>query len=179
MKSIRFLLVCVISATALFFGGCATASKSTDMVATVAATVTKHPESLSVSVTGGSETSSMGASQIANGNFSEAIKNSVMQSGLFAKIAAPGGTDYDLGVMIVRLQQPLFGASFTVTLEATWQLTHHGDQKVVWQKSITSSFTATMSDAFAGVTRLRLANEGAARENIKDAIAQMGALTLP
>jgi hypothetical protein len=35
-----------------------------------------------------------------------------------------------------------------------------------------------MSDAFAGVTRLRLANEGAARANIKDAITQMSALPL-
>lgn len=44
---------------------------------------------------------------------------------------------------------------------------------------ITSSFTGTMSDAFAGVTRLRLATEGAARNNIRDAIAQMSVLTLP
>jgi Lipopolysaccharide-assembly len=140
---------------------------------------TKHIESLSVTVTGGSETSALGASKISNEDFAEAVKNSIAQSGLFAKIVPAGQSDYQLEVQIVRLDQPMFGTSFTVNLEATWRLVHPEDQKVVWEKAITSSSTATMSDAFSGVTRLRLANEGAARNNIQDAIAQMSALSLP
>lgn len=179
MNNIRSSFAFVTAAAALLLGGCATASKSTDMVTAVTVPVTKHPESLSVAVTGGSETSSMGASKISNGDFAEAVKTSVTQSGLFGKISPAGSSDYDLTVQIVRLDQPVFGASFTVTIETTWRLTHRSDQKLVWQKAIITPFTATMGDAFVGVTRLRLANEGAARENIKDAITQMGALTLP
>ena len=140
---------------------------------------TKHAESLTVTVTGGSATSSLGASKISNQDFAEAIKNSIAQSGLFAKIVSTGQSDYQLEVQIVRLDQPMFGASFTVNLEATWRLLRVGDQKLVWEKAITSSSTAAWNAAFAGVTRLRLANEGAARNNIQEAIAQMSALPLP
>jgi hypothetical protein len=50
--------------------------------------------------------------------------------------------------------------------------------KTVWTKDVNSEYTAKVSDAFAGVERLRLANEGAARENIRQAISDMAALTL-
>jgi hypothetical protein len=158
----------------------ASPSSPAAMTTTAAAPVaTKHAESLSVTVTGGSETSSLGASKISNRDFAEAITNSITQSGLFAKVISTGQSDYQLQVQIVRLDQPMFGTSFTVNLEATWRLLHSGDQKVVWEKAITSSSTATFSDAFSGVTRLRLANEGAARNNIQEAIVLMSALPLP
>jgi hypothetical protein len=149
------------------------------MVTAVTSPVTKHSQSLSVTVSGGSETSSIGASKIADSDFSEAIKTSITQSGLFSKIAAAGAADYDLNVQIVRLDQPMMGLAMTVTMESTWRLTRRNDQKTVWEKGIITPFTAKMGEAFVGTTRLRLANEGAARENIKDAITQMGALKLP
>lgn len=173
-----FLVACGFS-IAVFFGGCATASKPTAMVAAPTGPITKHVESLSVNVTGGGETSAMGASNISNADFAEAIKASIVQSGLFATIGAVDQADYQVEVQIVRLDRPMFGASFTVNFEATWRLLRRSDAKVIWEKAVISKFTATMGDAFAGVTRLRLANEGAARENIKDAIAQMGVLTFP
>jgi hypothetical protein len=43
---------------------------------------------------------------------------------------------------------------------------------------INSEYTAKTSEAFAAVERLRLANEGAARENIRQAVTEMAALTL-
>ncbi|MBL9187742.1 MAG: hypothetical protein JNK23_09710 [Opitutaceae bacterium] len=172
------LLAIGLAASAFFLGGCATASNSTAMIATSAAPANKHTGSVSVNVTGGAETSAMGASNISNTDFASAIQASITQSQLFAKILAEQ-SDYRLDVQIVRLDRPMFGTSFTVNLEATWRLFRRGEPKPVWEKAVASSFTATMGDAFAGVTRLRLANEGAARANIKDAIAQMGTLTLP
>ena len=172
---------CLLITTAtLLFGGCATASKPSSMVAAAMAPVTRHhSQSVSVAVTGGSETSGMGASKIGNTDFAEAITTSITQSGVFAQIAPAGSGDYTLGVQIVRLDQPMFGLSFTVTLECTWRLSRLSDGTTVWEKSITTPFTATTGDAFAGVTRLRLANEGAARANIREAITQLGALKLP
>ena len=41
-----------------------------------------------------------------------------------------------------------------------------------------SSFTATTGDAFAGVTRLRIATEGAAQENIRLGIKKLSQLNL-
>jgi len=176
---LRSLAFAGVAGLLLLGSGCATASKPSAMIAAPTTAVTHHPESLSVTVTGGADTSAMGASNIANADFAEAIKTSIVQSGLFARIASGDQSDYQLDVQIVRLDRPTFGASFTVTLETTWRLVHRANQAVVWQKAVISSFTATMGDAFAGVTRLRLANEGAARTNIQDAITQMSALALP
>lgn len=179
MNLIRPVTCLLIATAALLFGGCATASQPAAMIATITSPVTRHSESVSVAVTGGSETSGMGASKISNADFAEAITSSIAQSGVFSRIMPAGSGDYALGVQIVRLDQPMFGLSFTVTLECTWRLTRQSDGRIVWEKSISTPFTASTSDAFAGTTRLRLANEGAARTNIEEAIKQLGALKLP
>jgi hypothetical protein len=174
----RLFVLGACAALGLFFGGCAAPSNSANMAAKLAAPVAKHPESVTVAVTGGSETSKMGASKISDADFADAIRASITQTGLFARIAEAGKGDFNLDVQIVRLDQPTFGASFTVNIETTWRLVRQRDQSVIWQKAVMSSFTATMGDAFAGVTRLRLANEGAARKNIEDALTQLSAVNL-
>jgi ABC-type uncharacterized transport system auxiliary subunit len=180
MKSIRALVMILIAAGAVLLGGCSTPAQPNAMVATSLGAVAKHPESLSLNVTGGSATSAAGASQISNGDFASALSQSIERSGLFAKVIPAGQSSaYHLEVAIVRLQQPMFGFSMTATIETTWTLTHLSDRAVVWQKAITTSHTANAGDAFVGVTRLRLATEGAARDNIQDAINQLGALSLP
>jgi hypothetical protein len=179
MNTTRSCLTFFIVSLAFVLGGCATASKPTAMVAPVPADPTPQPESFSVVVTGGSETSSMGASKISNADFAEAIKTSVLQASVFASHAPTDQAAYNLNVQIVRLDQPMFGASFTVDLETTWRLTNRSTQTVVWEKAILSSFTATMGDSLSGVTRLRLANEGAARANIQDALTQLSSVNLP
>jgi len=179
MNSKRHLLGLIVAFGALLLGGCATAAKSSAMVAVPTTQPTKHRESLAVNVTGGSETSSMGASQISDASFADAIKASITQSGLFSKIASADVANYKLDVQIVRLAQPTFGLAFPVTMESTWRMTRRSDDKLIWEKSITTPFTASMGDAFVGVTRLRLANEGAAHATIQEAITQMGALSLP
>jgi hypothetical protein len=168
----------LLAAFGVVLSGCATATQTAAMAPKTEWHVRKNAQTVTIQVGGGSATSSMGASQIANDDFARAIQQAVIDSGLFAKADLAGSGDYRLDVQIVRLQQPLFGASFNVVLETTWRLSKQSDRSVVWEKSITSNFTATMGDAFAGVTRLRLATEGAARNNVSDAISQIGALTL-
>ena len=73
------------------------------------------------------------------------------------------------------MDQPSFGLAFTVKMEAAWSL-KKADGTVVMQESIKSEGTASMSDAFAGVERLRMANEAAARNNIAAGLAKIGAL---
>jgi len=173
------LLIPLLALAGLFLGGCATPAQSNAMVPTSLGSVTKHPESLSVSVTGGSETSAAGASQISASDFATALSQSIQQSGLFARIMPSGQPgDYRLDVAIVRLKQPMFGFSMTATVETNWTLTRLRDQSVLWRKAITTSHTTKTGEAFAGVTRLRLATEGAARDNIQDAITQLSAVPL-
>ena len=179
MNPFRILSGIALAAATFGMSGCLSVSKSADMVANVSNIVNKHPESLSVSVSSIRPPNIANTDILSTAEFTEAIKTSILQSGVFARTAATGAADYDLGVEIVRVDLPMMGFSMTVTMEATWRLMRRGDQKPVWQKAIMSTFTARASEAFAGATRVRLANEGAARENIKDAITQMGALTLP
>jgi len=63
-------------------------------------------------------------------------------------------------------------------MEAAWSLSKASDHSVVWRQGIQSSHTATMSDSVIGVERLRLAVEGAARENIVKGLQAIGQLSL-
>lgn len=166
--------------TALFAGGCATPAKSTAMVvAPVLEPEKRHEGSVDINVSGGSKTTATSASQISSENFAAALSESIGKSGLFSSVAPVGGKgDYHLEVTIVRVDQPVMGFSMTVTIETTWNLSRKSDGEVLWRKGIQSTYTAPLGASLAGVTRLRLANEGAARENIQDAIAQMSALSL-
>ena len=66
----------------------------------------------------------------------------------------------------------------TVSMEVNYHLARTELKQVVWQRAVSSTYTAPFSEAFVGVTRLRLANEGAARKNIEQAIQEMSQLQL-
>lgn len=170
----RFLGSAACLALALL-SGCATASNPAPLAANEFTPQHKHAGTVAVSATGGSETSSVGASQISNAAIVESIAQTIRQSGLFEQVTPSGA--YRLEVQLVRLEQPMFGGTFTVKLEMNWRLLDAAGNPL-WQKAVFSSGTATMGDAFVGVTRLRLANENALRANIRDALTQIGALEL-
>jgi hypothetical protein len=175
-KPASFSVLPLALLAAALLGGCATASKPEAMAITATAVAKSQPYTVSVAVSGGSETSSAGASKISSEDFAKALEASIKNTGLFKGLAVPG--DYHLEVYIARLDQPVFGLSMTVTLETNWTLSRSSDKKVVWKKVIPTVYTAKVGDAFAGSARLRLANEGAARANIKDALSEIAALDL-
>jgi hypothetical protein len=148
------------------------------MIGVPAGAVHHSKETVSVVVTGGKETSSTAASQISSKDFAEALRDSIEKSGLFSKaMDTPGGT-YKLGAYIGELAQPVLGFDMTVTMEVGYTLTDTRSGKAVWKKSIRSTYTATTKDAFVGATRLQMANEGAARKNIEEAITEISKLDL-
>jgi len=61
----------------------------------------------------------------------------------------------------------------TVTIGTAWKLKKVQDGSTVMSEDLTNSYTATVGDAFAGVKRVRVASEGAARENIRDALKKI------
>ena len=132
---------------------------------------------VSVETRGGAETDGLASANIADADFKAAIESSIVKSSLFKSVVPGKGGDYELSVVVSQLSKPLFGANFKVDMETGWSLVKAADKSVVMRKVIKSSHTATMGDAFAGVTRLRLAVEGAARNNISlglQAIAELG-----
>jgi hypothetical protein len=168
----------VLVAGAVVLAGCATSANRDAMSGAPIVSTKKNPYTLSVVTTGGNETSAMGSSEISNEDLRAAIEKSVTQSALFKEVVRGKSGDYELSATVTRLSKPMFGASFTVEMEAGWSLVKTSDKTVVLRKVITSSHTASMSDAFVGTTRLRLAVEGAARNNIKQGLEAIAALNI-
>jgi uncharacterized lipoprotein YajG len=177
-KILPFLVVGALAFTSLFFSGCASPSTAEGMTAAPMSLGQKHAQTVSISVTGGSETNAAAVSQISNEAFAQALTSSIENSGLFSKVLTVATGDYQLDVSIVRVDQPMFGLNLTVTIETDWLLKHRSDGNVVWKKAIPTTYTATPGDAFVAATRLRLANEGAAKANITEAIQEMAKLDL-
>ncbi len=174
----KSLAACLVVLATALLGGCATPTTSQGMTATGIQTTTKHAKSVGVTTAGGQETEATGKAQISNAAFSQALINSINNSKTFSSAVQGKGGDYQLTVTIFNMEQPSFGLSFTVKLEAGWTLTRADTGAVVWQESIKSEHTATTSDAFAAVERLRLATEGAARNNIAQGLTKISSLKL-
>jgi hypothetical protein len=171
-------LLVLIAGSGLLVAGCATASQPAAMTPAAVNITQRHAQAVAVKVIGGSATTATGMSKISNEDFEAALRRAIEQSRVFAEVTEAASAPYQLDVVITRLGQPFFGASLTVTLETNWSLRRRGDAAPVWEKGITSTYTAKAGEAFAGVTRLRLANEGAARLNIEEAIREMSRLKL-
>ena len=71
---------------------------------------------------------------------------------------------------MVKLHQPLVGFNLTVTCEVNYLIQDAQSKATVYNKNIVSSYTAKFGDDLMAATRLRDANEGAARENIRQFI---------
>jgi hypothetical protein len=158
--------------------GCASAAKPEAMIAQIHLPIHKSPSNVVVSVIGGRETSALGKSEIADEDFSHALRQSIEQSGLFAQALKDGSAEYLLQAFIAQINQPFFGGSMTVSMEVNYSLTRTEPKQVVWQKAVYSTYTAQIGEAFVAATRLQLANEGAARKNIEQAIQEMSQLRL-
>ena len=158
--------------------GCAAPADSMAMVPARMLVDRSHPYSVNIEVAGGRKTTEMTPSQISNEAFKEAITESLMKSRLFADITDKGAAAYHLNVIIFSIEQPTFGFSMTTKLEVGWTLTQVETGKMIWRESIRSVYTASAGAAFSGAARLQLATEGAARENIKEAIEKLARVDL-
>lgn len=172
----RFFLIS-LGIAALNLAGCAAPASRDSMLPSLTMSK-KHPYSVAVETKGGSETGSMDSSNISNADFKAAIETSIINSGLFKNVVQGKGGDYELTVNVVQLSKPMFGLDMKVDLETTWSLVRASDRSAVMQKVIKTTYTATPSDAFVGMTRLRMAVEGAARENIAQGLKAISELSL-
>lgn len=167
------LLVGIISLT-----GCAAPASKDAVIAHDLPIKQHHQKTVSIQTQGGKETGAMDAPDISNKDLAKAIEESIIENRLFTQVIHGSNSDYLLSVNIVHMEKPLFGASFTVKMEAAWSLLERQTKKVVMRESIKSLHTTTMGEAFAGATRLRLAVEGAIRENIRQGLLGISDLQL-
>lgn len=160
----RLVLVCM----ALFLANCASAAKPGAMMAPLEegrliAQSSPAFQSMSVAdIAGGKETSPLWKSNVSNEDFAEALRQSLSAHTMLAINDAK----YGVAAELVEVKQPLIGLSFTVTTTVKYTVSSQASGQTIFETEIVSPYTAKMSDAFVGVERLRLANEGSIRENI-------------
>jgi hypothetical protein len=170
-KQVKKVLICVALIASL--AGCASPAQVGGMtarhvdIAKTANSQTKGSISLN-RVSGGSETNPLWVSKVADGDFKSALEKSLKDALLLS-----GSTDdskYLLEVKLISLEQPLFGFDLMVTATAEYILKAKSTNEVLYSKTFVTPFTATFSDSAMAIQRLRLANEGAVRNNIEKVI---------
>jgi hypothetical protein len=173
-------LLC-LSLFSLILTGCASSAKIEGMTVaeTQARANTYAPalqDNLQLSeVKGGQETNPMWTSEIGGPEFQAALQQSLGNAGL---LSTGDKAPYSLRANLVRVDQPMFGLDFEVTSEVEYTLVDNATGKELLRETLRTPFTAGVGDAFVAVTRLRLANEGSARENISALLKRLGELNI-
>ena len=135
------------------------------------------PYTVSVVTRGGSETSTVGSTNVSDADLKAAVESAIRESRAFREVVPDGGDDR-LTVTVVQLSKPSIGFDFTVTMETAWTLVRASDQQVVLRKVVSGTHTASTKDSFVGAKRLQVAVEGAARRNIEQGLAEIAGLGL-
>jgi hypothetical protein len=175
---LRALGAALLAVAAAGLAGCAAPAQKDNMAAEPVVATKKLPYSVHVETRGGQDTGALDSSNISNAELKAAIETSILKTQLFKSTVQGSNGDYELAVTVTQLTKPVFGASFTVTLETGWSLVKTSDKSVVMRKAVTSSHTAELSDSLLGITRMRLAVEGAVRKNIVQGLQAVSDLPL-
>lgn len=178
MKKLNMILIISLSFILL---NCATSPRILYMVPPVEEfNFVNTNKSISVNYSYGGQESDpiFEGSKIDNASFTGALITALNNSNLFSEINPSGNAYYNLSALILSQNQPMLGFDMTVTLLVRYTLTRGVEGTEVWQKDVLSSYTATVGDAFVGATRLKLANEGVVRENIKMLLEYLSQLNL-
>jgi hypothetical protein len=151
----------------MVLGSCSTAATSEGMIPTSFETVNAHPQTVRVRVTGGQESVAVGKPQITDGAFTQALIASIIKSRTFSKVIEEQNqfADFQLIVTLFSTDKRSFGQ--TVKLEAGWTLRRVSTSAIVWRESIVSESTDS---------NFQVATEGAARNNIAQALAKISKL---
>jgi hypothetical protein len=176
MKFLRLLCAAAGAAVVLNLVGCATSATPQAMTVKPGSTAAVNPKLKGAvklgEITGGKETNPMWTSQVDNSSFKKALQDSLAISGYLA--TDPAQAKYAVSANLATLDQPLMGFTLDVKSNVAYQLTGPGVSRAY---PVNATGSATMSDAFAAVERLRISNERSVLENIKEFINQLAKFT--
>jgi hypothetical protein len=178
----------ILQSAALFLligvSGCVASGADPKRVAIVATADsrfgTEHPMSGKTvvgNVQGGSNTNAMWMSNVSDTEFEGGLTSSLRSAGLLAENQSDAR--YRLVASLQDLKRPLVGLDMTVTMTVRYTVSPIAGGAPIFDEVVSAAGTATMSDAFAGVKRLQLANENAARANITEMLRRVRARVGP
>lgn len=128
------------------------------------------------SVSGGESTNPLWVSKVGGDDFKQALEQSLKTVMLLASDQSK--SSYLLGTTLISLDQPFIGLDLKVTATVEYSLEERATGRKVFSKTISTPFTATFSDAALAFERLKIANEGAVRENIEEIIDELLSLNI-
>ncbi len=173
VKLSTVLLACVL----LF--GCASGAKIENMTVKPGELSSNYDRALSDGVkigdvTGGKKTNPAWTSEISSEAFSEALKESLVSENIYLSNGR-----YSLSAELLKVKQPVLGINMKVTTHIKYVLIDtQNEDSILLDETLVVPYTATIGDAFVGVQRLRLANEGSAKANIKEFLAKLAELKI-
>jgi hypothetical protein len=151
----------------LLLAACATPADPKHMAVPQASIGTGFPGALQHamcvrSVSGGESTNPLWVSEVGNPEFREALTTSLSNAGL---LSAQNSCKYFVDVNLLGVSQPAAGFSMTVKSYANYKVYDQAGNPILLA-TVSASYTAGVSDAFAGYVRLKDATEGAMRVSI-------------
>ena len=153
--------------TVVFLTGCATSASHNAMSMGIGDIPAKlNPElkgNVNIrNVSGGQDTNPLWVSKVDNQGFKSALEQSLIAIGYMA----PRGSTakYQVDATLQDLDQPAFGLTFDVKSTVTYTISGESGEKFF---PVTAIGSASISDAFIGMERMRIANERSIKENIK------------
>jgi len=128
-------------------------------------------------VTGGQPTGTFWGSKISNAALQEALDSSLRATGMLA--LSPGVGNYQLDAQLVELEQPIIGVNVKVVVTIAYTAVEKRSGTVLYQRRLRSQYVAEFGSAMLDPNeRLRLANEGAVRNNVNLMMRDLIALAL-
>jgi len=109
------------------------------------------------------------APELSDGRFRAALENALRQAG----VLVPGGAG-TLQATVLDVAQPPSDPSTTKVVLAVHYRLVDGAGRAVLERRVASGYTATLAQAVQGVDRLRIARQGAMRQNIEVLLRELG-----
>jgi len=108
------------------------------------------------------------------------VEMSMMRTrGTFSREQISEDTPYYLNIRVVEVDTPSFSVRMTVNMDAIWTLSRTDGETELMREKIHSTYTgAAFEGGIHGANRVRVAMEGASRENIRMGVALLESLDL-
>ncbi len=158
-----------VALAVLTIAGCAISSEGLAPEVAVAAT-RRIDRTVKVMPVEGGRASTFGReAYITNEQYFSALRKTVADSGVFARVIESGRADLDLHSEIVAITTEA-GVSPTYAIVVQYWLVDPASGQEVWRKGINTRHHVGWNEAFAGGTRIIMAVEGATQKNLTQLI---------
>ena len=118
-------------------------------------------------------------SGIDNSKTADSVMPMIRAKGVFPVTAEIGNTPYFLNIRVVHVDTPSFSVHMTVGMNVVWTLYRTAGKVELLHEKIYSTYTGGMFEGgIHGANRVRVAMEGATRENVLIGIGMLESLDL-